>query len=112
MLHFQYIEYFIALAAVPVMIVFYVQLVRWKKKTKKKIGDPQLVNELTSGYSPKKFRIKFILVIIAFALCVFALAGLVTPNGNQKISRKGVDMMIALDVSKSMLAQDIKPSRL
>jgi len=112
MLHFQYIEYFIALAAVPLMILFYLQVVRWKKKTRKKIGDPRLVEELTNDYSSKKFLTKFILVVIAFTLCVLAVSGLVTPNGNQKINRKGIDLMIALDVSKSMLAQDINPSRL
>ncbi|MEO6894920.1 MAG: VWA domain-containing protein, partial [Ginsengibacter sp.] len=112
MLHFQYIPYFIALAAIPLMIFFYLQLKNWKKNTQKKIGDPALVKELTSDYSPKKFFTKFILIAIAFALCVFAVAGLVIPDGNQKISRKGTDLMIALDVSKSMLAQDIKPSRL
>ncbi len=112
MLHFQYIEYFIALAAIPLMILFYLQLIKWKKKTRKKIGDPALVEELTKDYSSKKFSTKFILIVIAFTLCVFAVAGLVTPDGNQKINRKGTDLMIALDVSKSMLAQDIKPSRL
>ena len=112
MLHFQYIEYFLALAAIPLMVLFYLQLKKWKERTKKKIGDSALVEELTSDYSPKKFSTKFILIIIAFALCVFAVAGLVTPDGNQKITRKGTDLMIALDVSKSMLAQDIKPSRL
>ncbi|HSV11536.1 MAG TPA: VWA domain-containing protein, partial [Hanamia sp.] len=55
---------------------------------------------------------KFILFVCAFVLCVFAVAGLVMPNGSQKIKRKGTDMMVALDVSKSMLAQDIQPSRL
>jgi Ca-activated chloride channel family protein len=112
MLHFQYIEYFIALAAVPLMIFFYVQLKKWKNATSKKIGDPALVKELTADYSSKKFYTKFILTLIAFSLCVIAVAGLVTPDSNQKINRKGTDVMIALDVSKSMLAQDIKPSRL
>jgi Ca-activated chloride channel family protein len=112
MIHFQYIEYFLALAAIPLMIFFYLQLIKWKKTAKKKIGDPALVEELTSGFSANKFSTKFILITIAFALCVFAVAGLVSPNGNQKINRKGTDLMIALDVSKSMLAQDIKPSRL
>jgi Ca-activated chloride channel family protein len=112
MLHFQYIEYFIALAAVPLMIFFYLQLKKWKARTAKKIGDPALVKELTGQFSSKKFLTKFILFVCAFALCVFAVAGLVTPNSSQKISRKGTDIMIALDVSKSMLAQDIQPSRL
>jgi Ca-activated chloride channel family protein len=112
MLHFQYIEYFIALLAVPLMILFYLQLKKWKERTAKKIGDPALVKELTGQFSPKRFLTKFILFVCAFAFCVFAVAGLVTPNSSQKISRKGTDIMIALDVSKSMLAQDIQPSRL
>jgi Ca-activated chloride channel family protein len=112
MLHFQYIEYFIALAAIPLMIFLYSALIKWKQKTAKKIGDPSLVKELTSEYSSKNFLTKFVLFICAFTLCIFAVAGLVTPNGSQKIKRKGTDMMIALDVSKSMWAQDIQPSRL
>jgi Ca-activated chloride channel family protein len=112
MLHFQYIEYFIALAAVPLMIFLYFQLINWKRKTEKKIGDPLLVKELIAQYSSKRFLTKFILFVCAFALCVFAVAGLVIPDGTQKINRRGTDLMIALDVSKSMLAQDIQPSRL
>ncbi|MEO9144416.1 MAG: VWA domain-containing protein [Ginsengibacter sp.] len=112
MLHFQYIEYFIALAALPLMIFFYYQLIKWKKKTAKKIGDASLVHELTAQYSSRKFLTKFILFASAFALCAFAVAGLVTPDGTQKINRKGTDIMIALDVSKSMLANDVQPSRL
>ncbi len=112
MLHFQYIEYFIALSAVPLMIFLYLLLVKWKKKTEKKIGDPRLVKELTSQYSPKKFLTKFVLFVSAFVLCTLAVAGLVTPDGTQKINRKGTDLIIALDVSKSMLANDIQPSRL
>ena len=112
MLHFQYIEYLIALVALPVILLFYFMIIKWKKSTTQKIGDPSLVKELTAQYSSKKFLTKFILFIIAFALCAFAVAGLVEPDGNQKINRKGTDIMIALDVSKSMLAQDIKPNRL
>ena len=112
MLHFQYIEYFIALAAIPLFFLLYTYLVKWKKNTQKRIGDPALIKELTADYSPKKFLFKFILFVVAFIFCVFAVAGLVTPDGSQKINRKGTDMMIALDVSKSMLAQDVKPSRL
>lgn len=112
MIHFDHIEYLIVLSAVLVMIFLYFLLVKWKKKTIKKMGDPQLVKELTSQYSPRKFALKFILFCLAFSLCVFAVAGLIKPDGTQKINRKGTDIMIALDVSKSMLAQDIKPNRL
>src|SRR6185312_2605247 len=112
MLHFQYTEYLITLAAIPVIILLYILLVRWKKRAAKKIGDASLVKQLTKGFSQKKFKLKIILFSIGFALCAFAVAGLVEPDGTQKISRKGTDIMIALDVSKSMLAQDIKPTRL
>jgi len=112
MLHFQYTQYLLSLAAIPVMILLYFLLVRWKRKAAKKIGDPLLVKQLTKGFSSKKFTLKLIVFIIGFALCGFALSGLVQPDGTQKINRKGIDIMIALDVSKSMLAQDIQPSRL
>ncbi|MEP7230611.1 MAG: VWA domain-containing protein [Ginsengibacter sp.] len=85
---------------------------RWKKKASKKVGDPALVRQLTVNYSSAKFRFKFILFSLAFVLCIIAVAGLVIPDGTQKVNRKGIDLMFALDVSKSMLAQDIKPSRL
>jgi Ca-activated chloride channel family protein len=94
------------------MILLYLLLVRWKKKVVKKIGDPLLVKQLTKGFSSKRFNLKLVLFIIGFILCGFAVAGLVEPDGTQKINRKGIDIMIALDVSKSMLAQDVQPSRL
>lgn len=112
MIHFQYIEYLIALAALPIIVLLYFLVVKWKRNAAKKIGDPELVKEITAQYSSGKFFTKFILFIVAFALCAFAVAGLIKPDGTQKISRKGSDIMIALDVSKSMLAQDIKPNRL
>ncbi len=112
MLHFQYIGYLFAFAAIPIIILLYFMVIRWKKKAAKKIGDPALVKQLTINYSSKKFILKFILFSVAFALCVVAVAGLVIPDGTQKVNRKGIDIMFALDVSKSMLAQDIKPNRL
>lgn len=112
MIHFQYTEYLLSLTALPAMILLYILLVRWKKKAAKKIGDPGLVQQLTKSFSSKKFKIKLIAFILGFILCGFAVAGLVEPDGTQKINRKGIDIMIALDVSKSMLAQDIQPSRL
>ncbi|MEO6221000.1 MAG: VWA domain-containing protein [Ginsengibacter sp.] len=85
---------------------------RWKNKAAKKIGDPLLVKQLTVNFSSKKFILKFILFSAAFALCAIAVAGLVIADDTQKVNRKGIDIIFALDVSKSMLAQDIKPNRL
>ncbi|MEO8763958.1 MAG: VWA domain-containing protein [Ginsengibacter sp.] len=112
MLHFQYTEYLLSLAAIPAIVALYFFLARWKRKAAKKIGDPALVKQLTSRFSPKKFNIKLILFITGLALCAIGVAGLVKPDGSHRVNLKGIDVMIALDVSKSMLAQDIKPNRL
>jgi Cytochrome c biogenesis factor len=112
MFKFQHIEFLLSLVAIPLMVVFYFLLIKWKKNAMKKIGDPSLVKQLIRDFSSAKFAIKFILIVLGFTLCAFAAADLVKPEGNQKINRKGIDVMIALDVSKSMLAEDIKPNRL
>lgn len=112
MIHFQYVEYFLALALLPLLILCFVSVNRWKRKVVKKIGDKSLVEALIAEFSVRKFRIKFILFIFAFILCGFAVAGLVRPDPTQKIARNGADLMIALDVSNSMLANDVQPDRL
>jgi Ca-activated chloride channel family protein len=112
MFRFQHIEFLLVLAAIPFLLLFYFLLIKWKNNSIKKIGDPLLVKQLIQGFSSKLFALKFILVVIVFALCSFAVADLVKPDGSRKINRKGIDVMIALDVSRSMLAEDIKPNRL
>lgn len=109
---FQYPIYLFVLGALPVLALLYFLAIAWKKKTIKKIGDERLVKELIKDYAPQKFAIKFLLIITAFAATVFALANLRSPQGSEKVSRNGIDVMVALDVSKSMLAQDVKPTRL
>ncbi len=112
MLQFQYIEYLIGLAIIPIMVLLYFLLIKWKKGAVRRIGDAILVKRMTRSFSSNKFLTKFILFTLAAALCVIAVAGLVVPDGTQKVNRRGMDIVFALDVSKSMLAQDIKPTRL
>jgi tetratricopeptide (TPR) repeat protein len=112
MFRLQHTEYLIVLAAIPLMILLYFFVIFWKRRTVKKIGDAGLVKEMTKSFSPQKFALKFLLVVLAFGLTVFALVNPRSSKGMEKVNRSGVDIMIALDVSKSMLAQDIKPTRL
>ena len=112
MFNFQHIEYLWALTAIPLMVGMYFFVINSKKNTIKKIGDPALVNQLIKDYSPKKFFLKFTLILIAFTVGVIALANPRKPQGTTMVNRSGIDVMIALDVSKSMLANDIQPSRL
>jgi Ca-activated chloride channel family protein len=109
---FQHIEFLVGLAALPLLIILFVWLIAWKKKTGKKIGDPKLVAELIKNYSRPLFMAKYILLLLAFALIVMGAANLQKQGVPEKVNRKGVDVMVALDVSNSMLAADVKPSRL
>lgn len=112
MFHFQHIEFLVGLVLIPFLLVPFFLLIRWKKERVKKIGDEQLVKELIKNFSPVKFTLRFILFLLALILVIVGAANLQHPGGMEKITRKGVDVVIAMDVSKSMLAEDIKPNRL
>lgn len=109
---FQYI-YFIWLATAVLLFLFLFSVVKqWKRRTIKRIGEPALVKSMIRGYSPVRFNFKFILLCIAFLMGVLSVMSLRKPGGDDGIKRAGIDVVFALDLSKSMLAQDVKPSRL
>lgn len=109
---FEYSFYFWLLLAIPVFVLFFLLLLRWKKKTIARIGDVRLVKELIKDYSPKLFTTKFTLLSIAFAAGAVAMTNLRKPGEADSIMRKGIDVVVALDVSKSMYAVDLQPNRL
>jgi Ca-activated chloride channel family protein len=99
------------LIAVPLVLLFsYVLL--WKRKAGKALGDESLINQLTKNYSAKRFNLKFTLILAALLLVILGAANLRKPVAGEKDTKAGIDVMIALDVSKSMWAEDVKPSRL
>lgn len=112
MLRFQHTEYLWALALLLVLLGAFLFVSWWKRRSIRRIGDPALVEKLFTGYSRKLFTLKFILVFIAFFFGAVGLANLQKGSRMEKITRKGVDVIVALDVSKSMLATDVKPDRL
>jgi tetratricopeptide (TPR) repeat protein len=109
---FQYIFLLALLVLIPVMILMYWVASRKKKKSIAKIGDPDLVQLLLGQYNKASFFKKFVFIAIAMVMLILAIANPRLPSGAEKINRTGIDLMIAIDVSKSMLAQDIKPNRL
>jgi Ca-activated chloride channel family protein len=112
MFSFEHTEYLIGLLfIIPVILLFFTVL-RWKKKVRKALGDEKLINQLTKNYSEKRFRLKFLLITAAIATLIIAAANLRKPVAGEKERKAGIDVMIALDVSKSMWAEDTKPSRL
>lgn len=109
---FEHIEYLPGLAVIPLLIVLFVFAWQRKKYIAKKIGESRLVNALTSNYSSANYLVKFIFIAVALSAIVIAAMNLQKPGQIANVKRSGIDVVIALDVSKSMLATDIKPSRL
>ena len=108
----QFPQYLWMLAFLPVITGLFLYLLSWKKKVFGKMGDAGLIKDLTKGFSAQRFNLKFILFSSAFAITAFSLTNPRMNNGAIQVNRNGIDVMIALDVSKSMLAKDIQPSRL
>lgn len=112
MYRFEHSDWLNALLLVPVMILVFIQFRLGIQKRLKKIGNPILVKKMFGEVSPSKQIIKFIFYSIAFLFAVFGLANLQTGSKIQEVKREGGDIMICLDVSNSMLAEDLFPNRL
>jgi Ca-activated chloride channel family protein len=84
----------------------------WKKRTKRKFSDLALLNRLSPDQSLFKSILKFITLILAFVSLIIALVNPKIGTSLETIKREGVDIVFAIDVSKSMLAEDIAPNRL
>lgn len=111
-IQFQHPEFIIALLALPFVALLFWYVIRWKSNVTQKIGDERLVSELIKDHSPFKYLLKFGFAALALAAIIIAMVNPQRPGTMDKVERKGVDVMIALDVSNSMLAEDIKPNRL
>ena len=100
------------LAAIPVFVLLYLLANRLKKKAFAAFGEWPLLLRLMPDYSGSRGTLKLSLLMAAWVLLTVGLADPQTGSKLEKIKRKGIDLVFALDVSNSMLAQDIAPSRL
>jgi Ca-activated chloride channel family protein len=112
MLRLAHSNFLYLLALVPVLIILLVLFLIWRKKALGRFGEYNLILRLIPEYSTGRLIFKFVLLMAAFAFLVLALADPQTGSRMEKVERKGIDLMIALDVSNSMLAEDIRPNRL
>jgi len=104
--------YFYLLFIIPIMVVLYIGQQIWKKKVQKRFSEPQLLKRLAPNISNFKAGLKFLVLLAGLS---FLILGLVNPKIGTKletVKREGVDIVFAVDVSKSMLAEDIAPNRL
>jgi Ca-activated chloride channel family protein len=106
------IEYLYALLLIPFFSVMFILYRIWKKRAIKRFGDLDVITQLMPQFSGKKLLFKFLLLMLAYIFLIIGLANPQIGSKLEKIQRKGADLIIALDVSNSMLSQDIRPDRL
>lgn len=112
MLRFEDPIYLWMLLIIPILVL--VRFIVWQKRKHnlRKFGDPSLLKEMMPDVSKYRPTIKFCLLLSAITILIFMIA---RPQVGSKIShekREGIEVLIALDISNSMLAQDVIPSRL
>ena len=112
MFRFEDPIYLYLLAAVPVLLIIRWLMQRQQKKRLRRFGDPELVRQLMPNVSRLRPAVKFWLLLGALSLLIVMLA---RPQLGTKIShekRTGIETIICMDISNSMLAEDVAPSRL
>lgn len=101
-----------ALILIPLLISFYFYVKHSKYKVIKKFGNIKLMQKLMLNYSSKRWNAKAVLIVFAVFFFILALGRPQIGTKLEEVKRKGVDIFIAVDVSMSMKAEDIKPNRL
>ncbi len=112
MFKFENPIYFYAFTAVPFMLLLVMLYFISRKKKLKLLGDTHLINQLIPYSSQRKRIIKIVLFLLGFSSLILALCNLQTGSKLKEVKREGADVMVCLDVSNSMLAQDLSPNRL
>lgn len=112
MFRFANIEMLWWLIAIPVFVIAYIVMTKRKERQLKAFGDPELMAQLMPDASKSRPIWKFCLMLVALVLLIVAAA---RPQFGQKentVKRQGIEVMVALDISNSMLAEDVAPNRL
>ena len=112
MFKFAHPEYLFLLFLVPILVGVFIYTGIKRHRNIKQFGNPDLLAELMPNVSFIRPQVKFYLQLTAIILLIIVLAQPQFGTKQETVKRKGIEVMIALDVSNSMMAQDIQPSRL
>ena len=112
MFRFAHPDFLYLLFLVPALVVFYLYACLAKRRAIKRYGNPLLLAELMPEVSPKRQHLKFWLLSGAITMVIFVMAGPQFGTKLETVKRQGVEIMVCLDVSNSMLAEDVSPNRL
>ena len=105
-------KYFYLLALIPILVVLFLFNLVWKRKKQAQFSDLELFKKLSPEKSTFKPVLKIVVLSLAFACLVIALVNPKMGTKMETVKRQGIDIVFALDISKSMLAEDIAPNRL
>ncbi len=112
MIRFAHTEYLYALTLLPVLLILFWWALQMRKRGLSRFGNPLLLEMLMPSVSRYKRMTKFFVAFSALAILILGAANPQIGTKMEEVKREGVDIIIALDVSNSMKAEDIKPDRL
>lgn len=112
MVHFANPQYLYALIIVPVFIFLFILLIISRRKRLSNFGDIEIISRLMPLASKRRPPFKLFMLVIALSLIIIAIARPQMGSKLREVKTEGVEIIIALDVSNSMLARDIRPNRL
>lgn len=112
MLRFGYPTYFYALLLIPILIILALYFYKSYQKYSRSLYDTHLAKDIIQNNRNNRIKFKMVLWIIFIFFLIIALVDPQIGTRLEIVKRKGVDIVLAVDVSKSMLSSDIKPSRL
>ena len=112
MFRFANIEMLWWLITIPVFVIAYIIITKRKQRQLMEFGDPELMAQLMPDASKSRPIVKFTLLIVALTLLIVAAARPQYGQQEKTVKRQGIEVMVALDISNSMLAEDVAPNRL
>ena len=112
MFRFANIEMLWWLITIPVFVIAYIIITKRKQRQLMEFGDPELMAQLMPDASKSRPIVKFTLLMVALALLIVAAARPQYGQQEKTVKRQGIEVMVALDISNSMLAEDVAPNRL
>ncbi len=112
MFRFEHPEHLYALALLPVVALFFIAMLYARRRAIRRFGSTQLMQRLMPEMSRYKHTIKFGLLLFALFFLIIGWANPQWGSKKEKVQRRSVDVFLALDISRSMLATDIPPARL
>jgi len=105
-------KYFYLLALIPIVVALFLFNLLWKRKKQAAFSDLELFNKLSPEKSTFKPVLKLVILLLALACVIIALVNPKMGTKMETVKRQGIDIVFAIDISKSMLAEDVAPNRL